>query len=200
MLSTPKAESVTETGASDGFVIEEGWERQVGAGGDTRLLISVPVERLPEVHLALIGAVGAPLSVLYRRCVYRQDPAPNGTPPEDFLAPDVPLEEIRAALTQAGDLVWHDARCEVWVRGVMGEQVILDQDGLLYCYPDDPSFRDVLDAVGVPEREGVPVLLDRDYVKHWYHGSCDDLETALMRRLAVVPVAPQGSPDGTAEA
>jgi hypothetical protein len=199
-LLTPKATSVTADGQDDGFTPGLGWERQVGAGGDTRLLISVPADALGRVHLGLLGALGPPLTVLYRRCVNRQDPRPNGTPPEDFIAPDVPLDEIRAALAEAGDLIWHDARCEVWVRGLMGEQVILDQDGLLYAYPDDPAFRERLAELEVPEQEGVPVLLDRDYVKHWYHAGCDALESALLRRLAAVPVAPQGDPAGDGEA
>lgn len=193
-LTSPKATSVTATGDEDGFVITPGWERQVGSGGDTRLLVSVPTDRLQEVHLALLAALEAPLSLLYRRKVNRQDPKPNGSPPEDFLAPDLSLDEVRAALSDAADLIWHDARCEVWVRGVMGEQVILDQDGLLYAYPDDPSFRDVLDAVSVPEAQ-VEVLLDRDYVKHWFHAVGDEQEVALLRRVAAVPVAPQGDPE-----
>jgi len=193
-VNTPKAESVTEQGQPDGFQIGTGWERQVGSGGDTRLLVSVPTDRLAQVHLALLAGLEAPLTLLYRRKVNRQAPRPNGSPPEDFLAPDLSLDEVRAALTTAADLVWHDARCEVWVRGVMGEQVILDQDGVLYAYPDDPSFRDILQEQRVPEDSEVPVLLDRDYVKHWYHASCDGLELALLRELAAVPVAPQGDP------
>lgn len=190
-MNTPKAQSVTEQGDLDGFEIALGWERQVGNGGDTRLLISVPTARLADAHLALLGALGPPLTVLYRRKIDRRNPKPNGSPPDDFLAPEVPLDEIRAALSEAGDLIWHDARCEVWVRGLMGEQIILDQDGMLYAYPDDPSFRDVLAQLDIPE-QSVPVLLDRDYIKHWFHGECDTLEDGLIRRLSAVPVAPQG--------
>lgn len=193
MITTPKAQSVTEKGEDDGFVIEEAWESQTDDSGMTRLLVSVPTDRLREVHLGLLGALGSPLSVLYRRQIDRRDPKPNGAPPDDFLAPDLSLEEVSAALVEAGDLVWHDARCEVWVRGVMGEQVILDQDGMLYAYPDEPAFRDALTVLGVVERT-VPVLLDRDYVKHWFHGSCDALEDGLLRRLDAMEVAPQGSP------
>ena len=191
MITTPKAQSVTEKGDDDGFVIQEAWELQADDSGMTRLLVSVPTDRLRQVHLALLGAVKGPLSVLYRRQINRKDPKPNGAPPDDFLAPDLSHDEVSAALVEAGDLVWHDARCEVWVRGVMGEQVILDQDGMLYAYPDDPAFRAVLDAAGVPERN-VEVLLDRDYVKHWFHASCDALEEALLRRVDAMEVAPQG--------
>jgi len=193
-MNTPKSQSVTDKGEVDDFEVPLFWERQVGKGGDTRLLISVPTSDLARVHLAMLSALGPPLTVLYRRKVDRRNPKPNGTPPDDFLAPDVPLDEIRASLSEAGDLVWHDARCEVWVRGLMGEQVILDQDGMLYAYPDDPSFRDVLAELNVPE-DSLPALLDRDYVKHWFHGECDSLEDALLRRLCAVPVASQGDPE-----
>lgn len=189
-FTSAKASSVTEQGQEDGFEIGLGWERQVGNGGDTRLLVSVPTERLAEVHLALLGALQPPLAFLYRRCVDRQDPKPNGTPPQDFLAHELTLGEIVQALRSAGELVWHDARCEVWVRGFMGEQVILDQDGLLYTYPDDFAFREVLAQLEIPEQH-VEVMLDRDYVKHHYHASCDALETRLMRELFLVSVAPQ---------
>lgn len=193
-MNTPKSQSVTEQGDPDGFEIGRGWEYQAGAGGDTRILISLPTEEVRTVHLRLLEALEPPLTLLYRRKVNRQDPRPNGSPAEDFLAPDLSLDEVRAALSEAADLVWHDARCEVWVRGLMGAQVILDQDGVLYAYPDDPRFRDLLQAMGVPEDPDVAVILDRDYVKHWFHASCDALETGLLRRVAAVPVASQGEP------
>jgi hypothetical protein len=186
----PKATSVTEQGEPDGFATELGWERQVGNAGDTRLLVSVPTRDLARVHAALVRALGEPLAVLYRRCVNRLEPRPNGAPPEDFLAHELSFDEVFAAMADASDLLYHDARCELWVRGLMGEQVILDQDGMLYAYPDDPSFRDALAAARVPERE-VPVLLDRDYVKHHYHAACDPLEQGLLRALFMVPVSPQ---------
>jgi hypothetical protein len=189
-LSGPKASSVTQQGELDEFQVGLGWERQVGNAGDTRLIVSVPPDRLRMVHIALLKALEPPLALLYRRCVFRQAPKPNGSPPEDFLAHELTLQEILVALANAADLIWHDARCEVWVRGRMGEQIVLDQDGLLYAYPDDPVFREALDHVGVPEQH-VEVLLDRDYVKHHYHASCDELEERLIRDLYMVPVAPQ---------
>lgn len=192
MIDTPKSVSVTEVGEPDGFEPGFGFECQVGHGGDTRLLVSVPTPLLQRVHLELLTALEAPLTVLYRRKVNRQDPRPNGSPPEDFLAPDLSLQEAQDALASAADLIWHDARCEVWVRGMMGEQVILDQDGILYVYPDDVAFRDALKRVDVPESPDVAVMLDRDYVKHWFHAECDEVEAALLRTLAAVPVAPQG--------
>jgi len=190
-LDTPKATSVTDKGEPDGFELQIGWERQLGNAGDTRLLISVPTGDLQRVHHALIGALGEPLAVLYRQCVDRRDPKPNGTAPQDYLAHELSSAEVIDAMNMAADLIYHDARCEVWVRGLMGEQVILDQDGLLYAYPDDPSLRDALAAAGVPEREDVPVLLDRDYVKHHFHAACDPLEERLIRDLYMVAVAPQ---------
>ena len=64
---------------------------------------------------------------------------------------------------------------------------VMDQDGVLYCYPDDPSFRDVLEAAGVHERS-VQTLADRDYVKHWFHAECDEHEAGLMQDLGLQEV------------
>lgn len=192
-LLSPKAESVTAQGQPDGFEVQAGWESQLGNAGDTRLLISVPVVDLPRVHAIVLAALEPPLAFLYRRRVDRRNPKPNGTPPEDYLAHGVSLDEVLAALQGAADLVYSDARCEVWVRGMMGEQVILDHDGLLYAYPDDPTFRDRLEQAGVPERH-VPVLLDRDYVKHHFYANCDALEDWLLRELAMIRVATQEDP------
>lgn len=186
----PKATSVTLEGEDDGFVIEPGYRGESDHQGTTRLVASVPTERLAEVHHALLGALGEPFGVLYRQKVDRQNPRPNGAPPKDFVGLELPRDRVLTALTHAAPLVYHDARCEVWVRGRHGDQVVLDADGVLYAYPDDPAFRDALDAVGLPERQ-VPIMADRDYVKHWFHASNDPLEDALIAALGLTPIAPR---------
>lgn len=184
----PKATSVTKDGEDDGFVVEAGYQAEMVPGaGDTRLVISVPTHRLPAVHAALIGVLQAPLGLLYRQKVDRRDPKPQGAPPRDFVALELGHDQLLTALSDAASLVWHDARCEIWVRGRHGDQVVLDTDGLLFAYPDDPGFRDALERVGVPDVHH-PTMADRDYVKHWFHGSNDAVEEQLMQALALTEV------------
>ena len=97
---------------------------------------------------------------------------------------------MRDALEHCANLIYGDARGEVWLRGDLGEQLVLDQDGLLYAYPDDPSWREALAAAGVPE-DDAQTLAERDYVKHWYHAENDALEAELIARLRLTEVRPQ---------
>lgn len=183
----PKATSVTVDGAEDGFVPEAGWEAEMTPRGDTRLVVSVPHGDLPAVHAALIAALSPPLGLLYRQEVDRRNPRPQGAPPRDLVALDLPADRVIAALGEAAPLVYGDARCEVWIRGRMGEQVVLDHDGLIYVYPDDPAFRDAVQAAGVPGRD-VVTMAERDYVKHWFHAENDALEDALIASLRLTEV------------
>lgn len=187
----PKAASVTKDGADDDFVLRPGWSSEVTPSGDTRIAVSVPTDDLLRVHAALLGALSPPLGVLYRQKVDRRTPRPQSAPARDFVALDIPLGRVCEALADAAPLVYGDARCEVWIRGGMGEQVVLDEDGLLYCYPDDPAFRDALASSGIPA-EDVETIADRDYVKHWFHAEADPLEDQLLRALRLVEVPPQG--------
>jgi hypothetical protein len=187
---TPKAASVDAQGAGDGFVVRPGWLAEMTPAGDTRLVVSVPADDLPRVHKALATALSPPIGVLYRQKVDRLKPKPQGAPGRDFVALDKSLDDVLAALDAAAGLVWGDARHELWLRGGLGEQVVLDQDGLLYCYPDDPAFREVLAEAGVPP-DDVETIADRDYVKHWYHAEHDALEALLMQRLRLMEVPVQ---------
>ena len=62
--------------------------------------------------------------------------------PVTFVAMDLPADRVRAALGERPTLLWADGRHQLWLRGRFGEQVVLDELGVLYCYPDDPAFRD----------------------------------------------------------
>lgn len=188
-MSGPKAVSVTEEGEPDGFPIGTGWWPEAGFSGKTRLVISVPPDRLRPTHEALLRAMEGPLDVLYRQTVDRRDPRPEGAPPEDHVALAVPLDEVLAVLADCAGLVYHDARHELWLRGPRGEHVVLDGDGLLYAYPDDPTFRDAL--AEVPEGK-VETLAERDYVMHVFHAELDSQEDALLKRLS--PIAPRPKP------
>ncbi len=188
----PKAVSVLENGDEDGWVPDPGWYPEMTPQGETRLTVSVGHERLPEVHRALVLAMDAPLSLLYRQKIDR--PAveqgrtpPQGMPPRDFVGVDLPTGRVVAALEAAGDLVYGDARCEVWIRGARHDQVVIDEDGVLYAYPDDPAFRDALTALDLAEQD-VDTMRDRDYVKHWFRAECDAIEHQLLDQLGLTEV------------
>jgi hypothetical protein len=156
--------------------------------GATRLLVSLPTVDLQALYPQLLHAMKPPLSVLYRQVVDRKDPKPQGTPSRDFLALGVTPEKVVSAVDRHQALIFHDARCELWIRGVLNEQLVLDPDGLVYCYPDDPSFREVLSSADVAEKD-VETLLERDYVKHNFHAQCDAVEEEFIAELNLTEVA-----------
>lgn len=187
-LSTPKAESVDVNGQPDGWAIVPGFHVEIEPNGVTRMIVAVQPDWLQQVHTALIGAFTPPLGLLYRQRVDRRAPRPEGSPPRDFVALELAPETLVAALGECADLVYHDARNEIWVRGARGEQLILDSDGLMFLYPADPSFRDVLLGFGLPEGE-FEAMVDRDYVRHWFHAACDVEERALIDGLGLVEIS-----------
>jgi hypothetical protein len=182
-----KAVSVTPDGEEDGFKPALAYHGEMTPKGDTRLVASAPPRDIQRLHAALVLALKAPLNVLYRQKVNRRDPKPQGSPPRDFVALDLPSDQVVHALSDASSLLYHDARCELWIRGSLGEQVILDTDGMVFCYPDDPCFRDALDAAGIAD-ETFEGMDKRDYVKHWFHQECDAHEDAFLANLGLQEV------------
>ena len=69
--------------------------------------------------------------------------------------------------------------------------MVLDTDGTLYAYPDDPTFRDALEAAGLAEVEEVTTLEHRDYVRHWFRAEADVEEEGLMHALGLAEVPVQ---------
>jgi hypothetical protein len=187
-LPGPKTTSVDAQGEPDGFQPPLAYYGEVDPSGMTRLVISSPHEETQALHACLIKVLKPPLGVLYRQMVCRQEPGPEGSPPKDFVALELTSEQVLAALEQAKHLIYHDARCEVWVRGALEEQLVLDEDGVLYAYPDDPAFRDALEERGLPDQQ-VRTLADVDYPKRWFHGENDALEAQLMEALGLMEVA-----------
>ncbi len=187
-LTNPKAESVTAEGDPDGWVATPGYLLD-DSGGTTRLVVSVPSAFLQSFHREILRVITPPLSFLYRQRVDRKEPKANGAPPRDWLALDLPAEVVLAALEECADLVYHDARCEIWVRGRRGEQVVLDPDGLVFIYPDDPLFRDICTGYGLAEDREIETMGDRDYVKHWFHAENDALEAGLIAGLELQETA-----------
>lgn len=197
MLTTAKATSVTVEGDDDGWEAPRAFHGEMSLDAGTRLIVSVPAADLGQVHRALIDALAGPLSFLYRQKIDRRAVASGETPAttmpsRDFLALDLDKDEVRDALAACADLVYHDARGEFWIRGGSGEQLVLDADGLVFCYPDDPSFRDVLASHDIEERD-VQTVADRDFVKHWFHAEADEAEDRLIGGLRLLEVPNRGT-------
>ena len=191
-LTGPKAQSVTSDGSEDGWEMQAGWRAEADPSGATRIAAAVPTAELLGVHLALVRCLSAPVGMLYRQKVDRRAVAqgatpPQGAPPRDFVSLELPPGQVLAALEKHTDVVHHDARCEVWVRGKLGDQVVLDTDGMLFAYPDDPAFRQALEAEGVPGAD-VETIESRDYVKHWFHADADAAEDGLVSDLQLQEV------------
>ena len=175
-----KAQSVTAGGEPDGFVPPKAWRLETFPDGHTRLVISVPPAELQATHLALLETLTGPLGLRYVQLTDRasgQLPAPQGR-----VAMGLTKATVRAAMEARPTLLWSDGRHQVWLRGELGETVILDELGLLYASPDDPSFRDALAALGVPERT-VPTMDKRDYVRVSFVAEADVEEASLWQHL-----------------
>jgi hypothetical protein len=183
-----KATAVTEEGEPTGFEAEPGFFEQLVPDGETRLVVSVPVALLPKVHRALVDVMGGPMGILFRQHIDRESPRPEGAPPLDHVSLGQPKTNVMSALVRFDGLLYHDARGEFWVRGQNGDSVILDTDGLVFCYPDDLGFRDALKAQGIPSKE-VTTVRDQDYVKHWFHAKYDVQETGLVNALGLAEMA-----------
>ncbi len=181
-----KAVSVDEQGRPDGWVPPVGYRVDVEVHGATRLVVSVPGDRLPAVHDALVAALEGPLSALYVQLTDRPSGHHHGARPLRFVGSGLPVGEVRAAVAEASDLLHLDGRCQFWVRDALGAQVVLDELGLLYVYPDDPAFRGVLDRAGLHRFEG-PTLADRPRVRVAFLARADAMEPALLARLGLVP-------------
>jgi hypothetical protein len=178
---TPKATSVTIEGNLDGYLPPRSYRAQVAPDGSTRLVVSVPPAELPAVHRRLLEALGAQLSLRYVRLTDRRTgQLPKG---ENWVRMDLPAGQVLAALDAAPRLVWEDGRHQLWMRGAFGEQVVLDELGVLYCYPDDPAFREALGELPLSDALGMD---GRDYVKVQFLSEADAEETALLERLNLV--------------
>ena len=187
MIPPVKAFSVTEDGEPDGFENPLLYAQEIAPDGSTRILVSCGPERLQELHEALIEGLQAPLSVLYVQLVDRVTGVDQNANPKRWLSLEQPKERVLSALRDAALLLYRDARSQVWVRGALGEQLVLDEMGVLYVYPDDLSFRDILDARQVPQT-AAPTIADRDYVRVAFCSEADPEEQALLQALNLSPL------------
>ena len=180
---TPKAISVTEAGEPDGFEPPVAYRCEVDPAGLTRLGVSVPTDRLAETHKALAGALSSPVSVLYVQMVDRRV-GQQLEKPRRMGGVEKAKGVVLTALQRCGTLLYHDARHQLWLRGRMREQLVLDELGMIWVYPDDPSFRDVLAALEIPESPAQN-MDGRDYVKVDFKVEADAEEALLVASLGL---------------
>ncbi len=177
-----KAISVRQDGTPDGFVPPIAWRVDVSPDGVTRIAVSAGPKVL-QVFMALAGAMQEPLGVLWVRMVNRQKGKQLGQP-ERFVGVEKPKERVLEVVGRCNALLGLDGRGQLWLRGGFREQLVLDELGVIYCYPDDPSFRDRLQELGLEERAHVN-MEDRDYVKVNFSAAADAEEELLIRELGL---------------
>ena len=183
MSNQPKSQSVTQQGAPDGFVPPMAYQSQVLDGGYTRLEVSAPPSKLSFVHKKLVAALQAPLKIRYVRMIDRiKGQLPK---PESFVAVEVSMARILEACTQCQTLFYHDGRNQIWIRGAGDAQIVLDELGMIYVYPDDFLFRDVLQEAGWIEAKHES-MAERDYVKVFFDSDADAQEQTLLQSLGMI--------------
>lgn len=180
---TAKCLSVDEAGEPDGWEPTPGYRVEVSPDGLTRIGVSVPSHQLAEVHKALAGALESPVGVLYVQMVDRRAGKQLSTP-RRYVGVEKPKSQVLSVLNRCPTLLYGDGRHQLWLRGGFNEQLVLDELGMVWVYPDDPSFRDVLDALGVPENDAKGMDA-RDYVKVEFKAEADAEEALLMATLGL---------------
>lgn len=183
MQRPPKALSVTREGQPDGFVPPAVLVPQVLDGGYTRLLVSVPPEGLVALHQELLSLLTPPWKVLYVRLTDRA--VGQLEKPQQLVGVDLGPAAVMAALEECKELIYEDGRHQLWVRGHRGEQVVLEELGVIYVYPDDPASREVCERHGLVEQVRVTTMADRDYVQVNFLAEADAQEDRLRFRLGL---------------
>lgn len=179
-----KAQSVTAEGKPDGFQPPDVFAAQVLEGGYTRLRISCAPERLAAIHRELVGMLQPPLKLLYVQLTDRQ----QGQLPKPRTMVGVGLEtdQVLAALDDCSDLVYRDGRHQLWVKGSgRGEQVVLEELGIIYAYPDDPASRELCLAHGLRDDPKAETMAERDYVMVTFQAEADRQEAKLIWTLGL---------------
>jgi hypothetical protein len=156
---------------------------QVLQGGYTRLLVSAPAACLRAAHLALVDSLSFPCNFRYLRLTDRlHGQLPK---PESYAAVQIGKERMMEALETYSALLYWDGRNQIWIQGSQQEQIVLDELGMLYVYPDDFSFREVLTGMGWVEAEHES-MADRDYVRVNFLAEADAQEQEMMQSLGMI--------------
>ncbi|MCB9778413.1 MAG: hypothetical protein H6742_07615 [Alphaproteobacteria bacterium] len=181
----PKAQSVRQDGSPDGFTPPDLYARQVVPGGFTRVRISVGPDKLAAVHQDLAAVLQGPLKVLYVQLTDRQ----KGQLPKPVQLVGVEVEpaQLLGTLRDLQELVYADGRHQLWIKGAgTDEQLVLDELGVIYAYPDDLGFHDVCARHGLREDDGsTPTMAERDYVKVNFVAAADAQEAKLVWTLGL---------------
>ena len=180
----PKAQSVTQEGEPDGFQPSASFRSRILQGGFTRLEVSSPSDRLAIVHKELIQHISFPCKLRYLQLTDREA-GQQLENPRSFVAVDISRERMVQALEDYKELFYFDGRHQLWVLGANDEQIILDELGMIYVYPDDFLFRDVLMKLGWPESKQES-MAERDYVQVYFSAPADIQEDSLLQSFGLV--------------
>ena len=178
-----KSHSVSKEGALDGFIPPMAYQAQLLDGGYTRIEISSPPSKLSYIHKKLIHVMEGPLKIRYLRMTDRlKGQLPK---PESYVAVEVSKERMLQICEACSTLLYHDARHQLWIRGIQEEQLVLDELGMLYIYPDDFLFRETLSTSGWIDAKHES-MADRDYVKVFFDAQADEQEKQLIQALGMI--------------
>ena len=177
-----KAHSVNEDGTPDGYHPPSAYTDRILPGGMTRLEVSSPADKLSFVHKALIESIQFPCKIRYLKMTDRQKG--QLSKPESFVAVDVSKARMMQALDSYHDLIYEDARHQLWILGAQEEQIVLDELGMIFVYPDDFLFREVLAQMGwsTEDHEGMDT---KDYVKVHFRSIADKQEEHFFQRFGL---------------
>jgi hypothetical protein len=167
----------------DGFIPPMAYHPQILEGGYTRLEISCPPDRLAVLHRKLVEELTGPLKVRYVQMASRK--SGQNPKPVSYVGVEISQNRLQQALAAYTELLYHDGRCQIWVLGSREEQLVLDDIGMIYIYPDDPAFRTVLDELGWKEM-GHQSMASRDYVRVNFVREADEQEQSLIQSLGLV--------------
>ena len=179
----PKAQSVNQQGEDDGFRPPSAYRARILRGGYTRLDVSTPMDKLNLIHRELLKSIRFPCKIRYVKLTDRQQG--QLSQPESFVAVEISRDRLLQALESYSDLLYHDGRNQLWVLGRDEEQIVLDELGMIYVYPDDFVFRDVLTKLGWPEMKHKS-MADRDYVKVNFSPVADAQEESFIQSFGLI--------------
>lgn len=188
LSASAKAISVTKMGVPDGYTPPLGFQGQVLEGGHTRIEVSSSTTELALIHRSLVESFTFPCKVRYVKLTDRQEG--QYQKPKSYVAVNVGREILLEALMHLQELIYHDGRHQIWILGLQGEQIILDELGMIYIYPDDFRFRDILEENGITEKSSsdssYQTMAQRDYVMVNFSQQADEQEATLLQSIGFI--------------